>query len=135
SRHFNEMGEKEKEDLSEILKKSLSALKTISQDYNITFHNAPPSTREFHWHISIKPRLMVRAGFEESTDCIINIFSPEDCAAFYREEFAKQALKPAAEPPPEAKAEARAEIPQEEKPFFSMGLSFSSDKAGNGEKK
>ncbi|MCX6802643.1 MAG: DUF4931 domain-containing protein [Candidatus Diapherotrites archaeon] len=124
SRHFNEMGEKEKEDLSEILKKALSALKTISSDYNILFHNAPQSATEYHWHISIKPRLMVRAGFEESTDCIINIFSPEDCAAFYREEFAK----PLGENEKIEKEKARL---KEEKPpesDFSLKMNLSFDK-------
>lgn len=88
SRHFNEMGEKEKRDFSEILKKALLAVKELGADFNLYFKNAPPSVRDFHWYANIMPCLITRAGFEESTECIINIYSPEECASFYRKEFA-----------------------------------------------
>ncbi|MEM0359877.1 MAG: DUF4931 domain-containing protein [Candidatus Diapherotrites archaeon] len=116
SRHFSEMGEKEKADLAEILKKALSAIKTLGADFNMVFRNAVPSAREYHWHISIMPRLLVRAGFEEGTDCIINIYSPEESAAFYREEFAK--------PLKEAKTEELKEQPETGDFYLKLNLSF-----------
>ncbi len=86
SRHFSEMSEGEKRDFASILKKALYSLKGLAPDYNLFFKNALPG-KDFHWHVSIMPRLMTRAGFEEATDTIINVFSPEDCAAYYREKF------------------------------------------------
>ena len=89
-RHFKEMYEKEKRDFAEAMKKALSAVKQLGADYNLYFRNAPPGQEDFHWHVNLMPRLTTRAGFEEATECIINIHSPENCAEFYREEFAKE---------------------------------------------
>jgi len=90
SRHFMEMYEKEKRDFAEILKKALTAIKALGADYNMYFKNAPHSIRDFHWTVNILPRTTIQAGFEEATGCIINSHSPEFCASFYREEFAKE---------------------------------------------
>ncbi len=88
---FREMREKEKRDFAEILKKALSAVKLLGLDYNLYFKNAPLGIEDFHWHVCILPRMTTRAGFEEATDCIVNTHSPEFCAAFYREQFEKEA--------------------------------------------
>ncbi len=91
-RDFREMYEREKRDFAEILKRALSAIKVLGLDYNLYFKNAPKGTEDFHWHVCIMPRMTIRAGFEEATDCIVNTHSPEFCAAFYREQFEKGAV-------------------------------------------
>jgi UDPglucose--hexose-1-phosphate uridylyltransferase len=72
--------------LAEMLKKILQRLDTLNYPpFNIQFHNAQPS-EPFHFHLEIAPRLSTWAGFEISTDTIINTMTPEDAAEFYRGE-------------------------------------------------
>ena len=56
--------------------------------YNAFLHTLPfraPQGEHYHWHIEILPRLTKVAGFEWSTGCFINPFSPESAAALLRE--------------------------------------------------
>lgn len=77
------MSDEERKDLSQLLYKVLKKLTDMNAPYNIQWiHN--PLDREFHWHITIAPRLNVWAGFEFETGIIVNPVPPENAAAFYR---------------------------------------------------
>jgi UDPglucose--hexose-1-phosphate uridylyltransferase len=55
--------------------------------YNYTLHTAPINQereRDFHWHLSIMPRLTIAAGFEMGTGVYINVTAPEDAAHHLR---------------------------------------------------
>jgi UDPglucose--hexose-1-phosphate uridylyltransferase len=43
-----------------------------------------PAYDHYHWHIEIIPRLTKVAGFEWSTGCFINPYSPESAASHLR---------------------------------------------------
>ncbi len=58
-----------------------------STAYNFTLHTSPINQdidKDFHWHLSIMPRLTVNAGFEMGTGIHINVTSPEDAAKYLR---------------------------------------------------
>jgi UDPglucose--hexose-1-phosphate uridylyltransferase len=87
-KHVQQMGEfrdKDYYELADIMKKILSKLKQLNAPYNFFIHYSP-SKDNLHFHIEITPRLATWAGFEYSTDTIINPVSPEDAARFYRGE-------------------------------------------------
>jgi UDPglucose--hexose-1-phosphate uridylyltransferase len=51
--------------------------------YNYNIHTAPcdeEQKEEFHWHLSIFPRLTIAAGFEMGTGIYINVTPPEAAA-------------------------------------------------------
>jgi UDPglucose--hexose-1-phosphate uridylyltransferase len=55
--------------------------------YNFTLHTTPVNQereRDFHWHLSIMPRLTIAAGFEMGTGVFINVTAPEDAAGYLR---------------------------------------------------
>jgi UDPglucose--hexose-1-phosphate uridylyltransferase len=55
--------------------------------YNYFLHTQPfdmPAYDHYHWHIEIIPRLTKVAGFEWSTGCFINPYSPESAAQHLR---------------------------------------------------
>ncbi len=56
--------------------------------YNFLLHTRPPSsaggTDPYHWSLELFPRLTQIAGFELSSDCMINPLLPEIAAAKYR---------------------------------------------------
>ena len=56
--------------------------------YNLLLHTCPPGAGNpdaFQWSIDIFPRLNKTAGFEWSSDCMINTVLPEIAAAQYRQ--------------------------------------------------
>jgi UDPglucose--hexose-1-phosphate uridylyltransferase len=56
--------------------------------YNYNIHTAPcdiDEMEEFHWHLSISPRLTIAAGFEMGTGIYINVTAPELAAEYLRE--------------------------------------------------
>jgi len=56
--------------------------------YNYTLHTAPVNTKpdpDFHWHLSVMPRITIAAGFEMGTGIYINATTPEDAARYLRE--------------------------------------------------
>jgi len=87
SKHFKGMMEKEKADFASVLKKALVAVRGLGEDFNLYFKHAPPETGDFHWYATIEPKLTIRAGFEKATGTMINSFSPEFAASYYREKF------------------------------------------------
>ncbi|MBW2989661.1 galactose-1-phosphate uridylyltransferase [Candidatus Woesearchaeota archaeon] len=84
-RVIDELKEREFSDLAGILKRILAKLKKINASYNLFIHYSPDG-KDLHFHIEITPRFAVWAGFEFSSDEIINSVSPEDAAKFYRGE-------------------------------------------------
>lgn len=67
--------------LSEIMKKILLKLKELNANYNFYLQYG---VSNMHFHIVIAPRLSTWAGFELSTQTIINTMTPEAAAEFYR---------------------------------------------------
>ncbi|MEM4662425.1 MAG: DUF4931 domain-containing protein [Candidatus Diapherotrites archaeon] len=65
-----------------VLKRVLISLRKINADFNYFIHM--PCKGDFHMHMCILPRVIQRAGYEEATECVINVVSPEDAAALYR---------------------------------------------------
>lgn len=83
--NMNDLSDEEFGDLADILKNILSKLKELDASYNFFLHYAPEG-KDLHFHIEITPRLANWAGFEFSSNIIINSVSPEDAAKFYRAE-------------------------------------------------
>ncbi|MEA2037771.1 MAG: galactose-1-phosphate uridylyltransferase [Nanoarchaeota archaeon] len=83
-KEIKEFNEGEFNDLADILNKILRKLKEINAPYNFYIHYSPRG-EDLHFHIEIIPRFAVWAGFEFSSNDIINSVSPEDAAQFYRE--------------------------------------------------
>lgn len=53
--------------------------------YNLVFRTAPHHYGgQFHWYVSIWPKLVTTAGFERGTGVMINIMPPERAAALLR---------------------------------------------------
>ncbi len=74
------------EALQEALKKLEKTFKTL--DYNFFIHTSPLKNKSvnnhYHWHIEIKPKLSISAGFELGTGLEINIIDPDKAAKFIR---------------------------------------------------
>ncbi|MBI3034386.1 DUF4931 domain-containing protein [Candidatus Woesearchaeota archaeon] len=82
---FQELSEAETGELSDILRHVLARLRSVNAPYNFFLHYS--SRESLHPHIEVTPRMATWAGFEISTDAIINSVTPEDAAAFYRGEL------------------------------------------------
>ena len=80
-------------ELAGILKKILVKIKEIDASYNYFLHYAPQG-KDLHFHIEITPRIATWAGFELSTNTIVNSVSPEYAARFYRAEKKLTRLEP-----------------------------------------
>ena len=56
--------------------------------HNVLLHTQPPAAEgsedSFHWNLEFVPRLTSLAGFEFSSDCVINPLLPEKAAKLYR---------------------------------------------------
>jgi len=70
--------------LSEVLHMVLDKVKGLTDSYNFFLHYSPVD--DFHFHIEVCPRIATWAGFEISSEEVINSVSPEDAAAYYRGE-------------------------------------------------
>lgn len=87
---FESTSDAELKPLAELLKNALQSLHNVFPDapFNLELHTAPPRdarSSTCHWHLTITPRLTGIAGFEISSGTWINVVSPEDAAARYRE--------------------------------------------------
>ena len=82
-KNLPEFSEEEISDLANILKKALLKLKELNASYNFYLHYAPAG-ENLHFHIEICPRMATWAGFELSSDFVINSVLPEEAAGFYR---------------------------------------------------
>ena len=96
---FSDIDDQQRRGLARILKRTLYRLKQLLGDppYNLVLHNSPnPVPRQgkpsywatlqydYHWRISIIPRLTTMAGFEWGTGFYINPVPPEDSARYLR---------------------------------------------------
>lgn len=81
-------------DLRDIVKALQAILKKITKnlhdpDYNFYIQTAPVKNKEkhdyFHWHIEIRPKISIMAGFELNTGMEINVVSPEEAAELLRD--------------------------------------------------
>ncbi len=82
-KNMNQLNHEEFTDLADILSKILKKLKNLNASYNFFLHYAPKG-KDLHFHIEVTPRFAVWAGFEFSSNDIINSVTPEDAAKFYR---------------------------------------------------
>ena len=76
--------------LARLLKNALKSLNDVFPDapFNLALHTAPPRDARRHayrWHLTITPRLTGIAGFEIGSGSWINVVSPEDAAARFRD--------------------------------------------------
>ncbi|MFK8111138.1 MAG: DUF4921 family protein [Rubripirellula sp.] len=76
--------------VSRIVKRAVSWLEKLrpGTSYNYCLHTQPPGvdtqTDAFHWSLDLFPRMTQVAGFEWSSDCMINPVLPETAAAKFR---------------------------------------------------
>ncbi len=72
------------EGLAKALKTCLGGLKALLNDppYNYGFHISPnmETSKFYHWHLEVYPKLSIWAGFEKSNGIYINVVPPEDAA-------------------------------------------------------
>jgi len=88
--HFDDFTENALDDLASFLWRVLGWVDAAFPDkaYNYLLHTCPPGARQpeaYHWSLDIFPRLTKTAGFEWSSDCMINPLLPELAAKRYRE--------------------------------------------------
>ncbi len=86
---YEEIGQKEREDLAIVTKKTLSALESAhpSAAYNFVLQTSPfcgGNEQAHHWRLRVIPRLSKIAGFEWGSDCFINTVTPEHAAKTLR---------------------------------------------------
>ncbi|MFW6025146.1 MAG: galactose-1-phosphate uridylyltransferase [Candidatus Woesearchaeota archaeon] len=87
-RHITRLKNLSKSELnnfSKIFKSILKKLKRANFSYNY-YLKYGDSDNDMHTHLVIIPRINTWAGFEHSTDVIINPVSPETAAKYYRNE-------------------------------------------------
>ncbi|MGV3483038.1 MAG: DUF4921 family protein [Planctomycetaceae bacterium] len=87
---FEDLTIAELQDLARLLRGSIRWMQTIYPDvaYNYLIHTRPPGVvgeEMAHWALEVFPRITQVAGFEWSSDCMINPVLPEIAAAGYRE--------------------------------------------------
>jgi len=78
-----DFSDKQFSELAQIMKKILTKIRQLGVDYNFFLHYAPDG-EDLHFHIEVTPRIATWAGFELSSDTIINSVAPEVAAEFYR---------------------------------------------------
>jgi len=87
---FAAISAEEQTSLAATLGETLRRLHLTLDDppYNYNIHTAPcdeDESAEFHWHLSISPRLTIAAGFEMGTGIYINVTPPEVAAEYLRD--------------------------------------------------
>ncbi len=86
---FESLDQQELEELARLIRRSVQWIATLypSGAYNFLIHTRPPAVNEgdaSHWAFEIFPRVTQVAGFEWSSDCMINPTLPESAAASLR---------------------------------------------------
>ncbi len=88
--YFEELPPDVLEEVSWLTLRSVAWLERLHPgiSYNYLIHTCPPATSggadAFHWSLELFPRLTKIAGFEWSSQCMINPILPEIAAAKYR---------------------------------------------------
>ncbi len=76
--------------VAEVLQKTLMKIKKNLKDpdYNFFLHTAPVKNKEkyrhYHWHVEVRPKITIRAGFELGTGMDMNVVDPDIAAKFLR---------------------------------------------------
>ncbi|KAA5539326.1 DUF4921 family protein [Roseiconus nitratireducens] len=88
--HFDDFSDNALDNLASFLWRVLGWVDTAfpGKAYNYLLHTCPPGIKQpdaFHWSLDVFPRLSKTAGFEWSSDCMINSMLPEDATDRYRE--------------------------------------------------
>ncbi len=73
-------------ELAKHMKNILDKLRQLNCSYNMALFYSPKEI-DLHLHFEIMPRIATWAGFELSTEMIINSIKPESAASFYRGEI------------------------------------------------
>lgn len=87
---FENLGDKLLESVSRLVRRVVSWLEKVRPGtaYNFCLHSLPPAMgavqEAFQWWIDIFPRMTQVAGFEWSSQCMINPILPEDAASKLR---------------------------------------------------
>jgi len=86
---FMDLRKKEIEELAYMLKTVLSALELAVPEisYNYSYILGPLGDESYHWKVEIYPRLTTPAGFEFSTDIMVNPIPPEEAASKLRKKL------------------------------------------------
>lgn len=87
--HFESVSPQEINNLASVIRLTLAKLNDGLNDpaYNYYIHTSPCHSGPlayYHWHLEIRPKLNVAAGFEIGSGIMINIVRPEDAAAFLK---------------------------------------------------
>jgi UDPglucose--hexose-1-phosphate uridylyltransferase len=77
----------EVDNLVDILKKTLTAISHLGYGYNFYIHTSKKPYH--HFHLEIRPRPNIFAGFELGSGIIINVMPPETAAKYLREKISK----------------------------------------------
>lgn len=82
---FGEFNDEMISELADIIKKILSAVKTLRNGicYNICLEDTPKGY-DGHWYMKVLPRMGNPAGFEYGTNSYINPILPEEAAKYMR---------------------------------------------------
>jgi len=85
---FSYMDEKDFEDCSKILRKTMKKIYDGLNDppLNYWLHSSPLNNNYnyYHWHFEVIPKLTTTGGFELGTGIIINTTLPEECAKYLK---------------------------------------------------
>jgi UDPglucose--hexose-1-phosphate uridylyltransferase len=87
---YEDLDEQTIESISRMVVRVVSWLEKLRPGtaYNYCLHTRPPGAPDapdsFHWSLEVFPRMTSVAGFEWSSQCMINPMLPEDAAAKYR---------------------------------------------------
>jgi len=85
-KNMTELNDPQLKNLAEIFTKILGKMKEANFSYNYFLHYSPDG-ENLHFHFEFTPRVATWAGFEISTDAVINSVPPEEAAKFYRGEL------------------------------------------------
>ncbi|TWU44083.1 Galactose-1-phosphate uridylyltransferase [Novipirellula aureliae] len=94
--HFDNLPATSLDELARLLQRVTRWLEAIvpGAAYNVLVHSRPPgftsNCEAFHWSIEFFPRINRIAGFEWSSDCMINTVLPETAAKKYRRRAAAE---------------------------------------------
>lgn len=94
--HFDNLQASSLDELARLLQRVTRWLEAIVPNaaYNMLLHSRPPgmssANEAFHWSIEFFPRINRIAGFEWSSDCMINTVLPETAAEKYRRRAAAE---------------------------------------------
>ncbi|GAA4450325.1 galactose-1-phosphate uridylyltransferase [Novipirellula rosea] len=88
--HFDQLSFDVLDDLARMIKRMTGWLETLvpNASYNMLLHTRPPgahgNAEAFHWSLEFFPRITRVAGFEWSSQCMINTVLPELATEKYR---------------------------------------------------